>query len=68
MNEQISIGQNLRTAAAARYLGVSVSALAKMRMRGDGPPFVKMGSRIVIYRLRDLIAWMDERERLTTTD
>ncbi len=61
-----SLSQNLRADAAAKYLGVSVSVLAKMRMRGDGPPFVKLGRRIVIYRLADLAAWMDQRQRVST--
>ena len=28
--------------------------LAKMRVRGDGPPYSKAGSRVVVYDLRDL--------------
>jgi predicted DNA-binding transcriptional regulator AlpA len=68
MTHVTPIAQNLRTAAAARYLGLSVSALAKMRMRGDGPPYVKMGRRVVVYRLSDLSAWMDEHERLSTAE
>jgi predicted DNA-binding transcriptional regulator AlpA len=63
-----SSSQNLRVDAAASYLGISVSALAKMRMRGDGPPFVKLGRRVVIYRMSDLAAWLDQRQRLTTAD
>ncbi|MGN6470172.1 MAG: helix-turn-helix transcriptional regulator, partial [Rhizobiaceae bacterium] len=59
MNHQTPIASNLRTAAAASYLGLSVSALAKMRMRGDGPRFIKLGRRLVIYRLSDLSAWME---------
>lgn len=66
MNHQNPTGPNLRTDAAARYLGLSTSVLAKMRMRGDGPPFIKMGRRVVIYRLADLVAWMDDRQRMTT--
>jgi hypothetical protein len=37
-------------------------------MRGDGPPYVKMGRRVVVYRLSDLSAWMDEHERLSTAE
>lgn len=68
MNHKTPIAQNLRTTEAAKYLGLSGSVLAKMRMRGDGPPFVKLGRRVVVYRLADLIAWMDDRQRLTTAD
>jgi hypothetical protein len=49
---------------AASFLRVSLSWLAKARMRGDGPPFVKLG-RSVRYREDDLIeiarATVDER-------
>lgn len=67
MNSHIAPGQNLRTDAAARYLGVSTSTLAKMRMRGDGPPFVKMGRRLVVYRMPELAAWLDAGRRASTS-
>ena len=41
-------GRNLRAPAAADYLGLSSSTLAKMRLRGDGPPYAKAGPRIVV--------------------
>lgn len=52
-------GVNLRAPEAAKYTGLSESQLAKMRMAGrsDGPPFVKI-CRSVIYRRRDLDAWL----------
>ena len=44
--------QRLFTAKeAAKFLRLSVSWLAKARMRGDGPPYVKLG-RAVRYRRR----------------
>ena len=36
---------------------VSLSWLAKARMRGDGPPFIKIG-RAVRYSEAALIQWM----------
>ncbi len=39
----------LRAPQAARYIGLSVSTLAKMRLRGDGPPYAKAGPRVVVY-------------------
>lgn len=68
MNTYPSTGQNLRPDAAASYLGLSASVLAKMRMTGTGPRYIKLGRRVVIYRLADLVAWMDEHERLSTAD
>jgi len=41
---------------AERY-GPSVSTLAKMRLTGTGPVFVKLGRRIA-YRLDDLESWV----------
>lgn len=39
-----------------RY-GPSTSTLAKMRLTGAGPVFVKLGRRIA-YRVEDLEAWV----------
>ena len=52
---------------AAAFLRLSVSFLAKARMRGDGPPYFKPG-RAVRYRERDLIEWLKSRSRLSTSD
>ncbi|MGY4709072.1 helix-turn-helix domain-containing protein [Mycolicibacterium sp. CBM1] len=46
----------------AEYLSISVEALAQDRFRGDGIPFVKIGSR-VRYRLSSLLAYLDEQEQ-----
>jgi excisionase family DNA binding protein len=53
--------------AAARYIGVSGRTLEKWAVRGGGPIFIKAGSR-VIFRRRDLDAWLTERERRSTSD
>lgn len=46
---------------AARYNGnISVRTLANWRTGGDGPPFVKIGGR-VLYRASDLDAWEARR-------
>ena len=52
--------------AAALY-GVSLSWLAKPRMSGDGPPFVKVG-RSVRYTEAGLIQWAKSRQRLSTSE
>lgn len=44
----------------AAYRGCAVSSLQKERVRGDGPPFVKMG-RLVRYRPGDVRAWVAAR-------
>lgn len=35
----MSNAKYLRPKAASEYLGLAVSTLAKMRLRGDGPPY-----------------------------
>jgi len=48
------------TGGAAARLCLAESTLEKLRVSGDGPPFVKLG-RAVRYRLADLDAWASER-------
>ena len=44
-----------------RY-GLSFHTLRKLRVRGGGPPFIKIG-RSVRYRSSDIEAWMIAAER-----
>lgn len=52
---------------AGRLLKVSLSWLAKARMRGDGPPFIKIG-RAIRYSEAALIQWMKSQQRLSTSE
>jgi len=52
---------------AAHFLRLSLSWLAKARMRGDGPPYVKLG-RSIRYAEAALIQWMKGRQRLSTSE
>jgi len=52
---------------AAKFLGYTVRALQNWRVRGGGPPFVKVSARSIRYRRRDLIAWAEERLQLSTS-
>ena len=47
----------LNTIEAAKYLGVSVSYLKKLRAAGGGPKFYKVGKR-VIYEAGELDRWL----------
>jgi predicted DNA-binding transcriptional regulator AlpA len=58
----------MRTPEAARYVALSESTLTKMRLRGDGPPYIKVGPRAVAYRKADLDAWLEARVRRSTSD
>jgi predicted DNA-binding transcriptional regulator AlpA len=51
---------------AADLLRLSPSWLAKSRMRGDGPPYVKLGHS-VRYSEGALVQWMKSRLRLSTS-
>jgi excisionase family DNA binding protein len=51
---------------AADYLRVSLSWLAKARMRGDGPAFVRVG-RSIRYHEAALAQWTRARLRLSTS-
>jgi predicted DNA-binding transcriptional regulator AlpA len=51
---------------AANFLRLSLSWLAKGRMRGDGPPYVKLG-RAIRYRESALLLWMRAHQRLSTS-
>ena len=61
-------GRKLRVPQAADYLGLSTSTLAKMRLRGDGPRYLKAGRRIVIYDVHDLEEWLGARRRHSTSE
>jgi predicted DNA-binding transcriptional regulator AlpA len=54
---QISTPRNIREREAAKYLGVSVSALRAWRMRSKGPRFIHLG-RMVLYPVKELDAYV----------
>ncbi len=47
----------LRTGPAAKYLGLRQSTLERARLEGWGPPFRRLGAKIVAYSISDLDAW-----------
>lgn len=53
---------------AAQYLNLSTSTLAKMRLRGDGPAYVKLGGHAVRYRRADLESFVDTNIRRSTSE
>jgi predicted DNA-binding transcriptional regulator AlpA len=52
---------------ASRVLKLSPSWLAKARMRGDGPPYLRLG-RAVRYSEGGLLQWMKSRTRMSTSE
>jgi predicted DNA-binding transcriptional regulator AlpA len=57
----------LTSKETAKHLKVSLSWLAKARMRGDGPPYIKMG-RAIRYNEAAILQWMKSRQRLSTSE
>lgn len=55
------------TEEAGRRLGLSPRTLEKFRVNGGGPPFTKLGRR-VMYRICDLNGWAADRVCEHTSD
>jgi len=64
----MSLTKILRAPEAASYTGLSESTLAKRRLRGERPVFVRLGSRAIGYRLDDLDDWLTDCRRRFTSD
>lgn len=60
--------QLLTTQQAATYLGVSKAFLERDRWAGARIPFIRVGSRAVRYRQRDLESFLESRVRHSTSE
>ena len=61
----------LTTAQYAELVQKSKDRIAKERISGDGPPFVKLGrgrTALIRYRRDAVVAWLAARERLNTSE
>ncbi|MCR9215532.1 MAG: DNA-binding protein [Proteobacteria bacterium] len=58
-NTEYDLDQLINEQIAAEFLGYTVRALQNWRLRGGGPKFVKVSSRSIRYRRRELIAWSE---------
>jgi len=59
--------RRFRVRKAAEYIDMSTSWLAKRRMRGDPPAFLKIG-RAVVYDQGELDAWLRSCRRQSTSE
>lgn len=57
----------LGTKAAASHCGLSQSYFEKLRLRGDGCPYIQAGRRC-LYSVQDLDAWMASLKRASTSE
>lgn len=53
---------------AAEALGLRVGYLARLRSKGGGPRFVRLGGKHIRYAPKDLEAWIEERTAASTSD
>lgn len=58
----------LSTIETAEWLSVSVQWLEISRHRGDGPPFLRIGTRCIRYRRDQVRAWLDSRAHACTAE
>jgi len=58
---------NLSPQQAADLIGISSSTLAKLRLSGDGPAFLKLSKRVV-YRPQDIENWQAQRVFRSTSE
>jgi predicted DNA-binding transcriptional regulator AlpA len=52
---------------AAGWTGLSTSTLAKLRLTGNGPAYIKLGRRVG-YRREDLDAWIEANRFKSTSE
>jgi hypothetical protein len=57
----------LREGEAASLLRLAAGTLQNRRIAGNGPPYLKLGGRIV-YARADLVAWAEAQRRTSTSD
>jgi predicted DNA-binding transcriptional regulator AlpA len=62
-----NLARMLRVEELAALTGISVSYFNKLRVTGGGPPFRKVGRRVV-YGLADVEDWLAARRRSSTSD
>jgi len=60
--------QLLDSKAVADWLGVSRHWVVMGRLRGYGPPFLRISSARIRYRRGDVLAWLSEREHRSTAE
>lgn len=57
----------LQTPDAAARLGFAAGTLEKMRVRGDGPPYLRLSPRRIVYDADKLNSWARGREFTSTS-
>jgi predicted DNA-binding transcriptional regulator AlpA len=53
---------------AAAFISYTARFLQARRAKGTGPKFVRISSRSIRYRRKDLVTWIEQRIRTSTSD
>lgn len=56
----------IRRADLPRYLPIAAQTAARWAVEGQGPCFIKVGRRLVAYRVGDLRDWLRQNIRTNT--
>jgi predicted DNA-binding transcriptional regulator AlpA len=67
-NEIKAAPPKLTVREAAAHLKLSKSFLDKLRLTGNGPAYLKLGTKRVVYDLQDLEAWVARCRRRHTSE
>jgi predicted DNA-binding transcriptional regulator AlpA len=67
LGDQKPHGQLLNQDQVADLLGISARTLERYRVTGEGPPYIKLGRR-VIYRWVIVEEWVESRLRRSTSE
>jgi predicted DNA-binding transcriptional regulator AlpA len=67
LNRRPSLTNFLNTNQAASEFGLSQSWLAKLRLTGSGPQYMKVGKR-VLYRRDEFERWIESHSRKSTSE
>jgi hypothetical protein len=58
----------LLTPQAAGRIGLAAGTLEKLRVRGGGPPFLRLSPRRIVYAIDALDSWARGREFTSTSE
>jgi len=58
----------LKEEQAAAFLGVTRRALQSWRLSGQGPQYIRISSRCIRYRKRELVTWSENRLQTSTSE
>lgn len=60
-NQSSEANQMVSGPEAAKFLGISKKTIEHWRQQKKGPPFVRLSTRAVRYRIADLLAFIERK-------